>query len=317
MPDSSLPPSWGPAPFDERDLDAVLSGETADIPLALRPVADTLAVLRGAVPTPAELRGEAAVMAEYRALGLGQPDGLAQTLVLPAIPAGRSPRRAARHRARRRRVPSVGRRAGALMGVAAAVLIGVVVASGNLSGPIEHITHLGRTSSPSPSATYGGNLQGTATPTRPAATHDPTPARGQAVPSATPSPSPGKLCREFYGYFTHPESKASRSAEMSLYEELARLAGSLNPIHFCGPYLGNMFHDGDSGTGPQGSQDQGSQNQQGSQSQGKAPANAAKAKPSPAASPAPTGQGATSSSNANGNSGPGQDSKGGGPASNS
>jgi hypothetical protein len=104
MPDSLLPPSWGPAPFDERDLDAVLSGETAEIHPALRPVADTLAVLRAAAPTPAELHGEAAVMAEYRALGLGQSDGPAQTLVLPAVPAGRPPRRAARHRARRRRV---------------------------------------------------------------------------------------------------------------------------------------------------------------------------------------------------------------------
>ena len=41
MPDSILPPWWGPAPFDERDLDAVLSGEMTDIPAVLRPVVPT------------------------------------------------------------------------------------------------------------------------------------------------------------------------------------------------------------------------------------------------------------------------------------
>ena len=57
MPDSLPPPGWGPAPFDERDLDAVLAGKTADVPVALRPVADALAALR-AGPVAAELYGE-------------------------------------------------------------------------------------------------------------------------------------------------------------------------------------------------------------------------------------------------------------------
>ena len=47
MPDSFPPPGWGPAPFDERDLDAVLAGKTADVPVALHPVVDVLAALRG------------------------------------------------------------------------------------------------------------------------------------------------------------------------------------------------------------------------------------------------------------------------------
>jgi hypothetical protein len=314
MPDSSLPPSWGPAPFDERDLDAVLSGETADIPLALRPVADTLAVLRGAAPTPAELRGEAAVMAEYRALGLGQPDDPAQTLVLPAVPAGRSPRRAARHRASRRRVPSVGRRAAALMGVAAAVLIGVVVVSGNLPGPIDP-TQSGRTPSASSSATHGGNLQGAgATPTKPATTHDPTPAHSQAVPPPTPppTPSPSQLCQEVFGHQTHPESQDSWLAS---YRQLSKLADSSDPqrvYHYCVRVVGNTFHHEDPGTGHHGAQ-----SQQGSQGQGNAPGNAARPDPSPAASSTPTAPGATGSSSADSNSGPGQGSQGGGPGSNS
>jgi hypothetical protein len=314
MPDNSLPPSWGPAPFDERDLDAVLSGETADIPPALRSVADTLAVLRGAAPTPAELHGEAAIMAEYRALGLRRSTGPEQTLVLPAQSAGRSPRRAPRHRASRRRVPSVGRRAGALMGVAAVVLIGVAVTSGNLSGPIERITHLGRTSSPSPSATHGGNVQvAGATPTKSASTPDPTPTHGQTSPSLsqTPTPSPGKLCQEVFGYQKRPES---RDSWLASYRQLSTAVGSSDLqrlFRYCVRVAGNAFHDEDPATAPQESQ-----NQQG-HSQGNAPANAAKATPSPAASPTPTAQGPTGSSNANGNSGPGQGSQGGGPGSNS
>ncbi len=262
MPDSLLPPSWGPAPFDERDLDVVLSGETADIPLALRSVADTLAALRGA-PSPAELSGEATIMAEFRALGLGEagrPAGPAQTLELPALPADRSPRRAARHRARRRGVPSVSRRAGALMGVAAAVLIGVVVAFGSLPGPIRGFTHMGRTSTVSPSSAHpsGGNfpspgLQATGAATTP----DPTATRSQVVPSPTPSSQASRLCQELYGYHTHPESWGSWK---SLYQQLSTLAGSSNFVRvsqYCRPYLGNMFHRGDSGTGSENSQSQG------------------------------------------------------------
>jgi hypothetical protein len=317
MPDSFPPPSWGPAPFDERDLDAVLSGETADIPLALRPVADTLAVLRGAAPTPAELRGEAAAMAEYRALRLGQPGrpaGRAQTLEFPAVPDGRPPRRAARHRARRRPMPSVSRRAGALMGVAAAVLIGAVVVSGSLPGPIERITHLGRTSSAPPSASpsSGGNPQNTgATPTKPAVTADPTPTRSRVVPPSAPLPVPAsKLCQEYYGNFMHPE-RVDWTAQRLLYKQLRKLADSSDPwrvFGYCEQYLSNVPHYDAPGTGPEGP---------GSKSEGKGPANAAKEKPSPAASPTPTAQGATGSSSGNGNSGSGQGSQGGGPASNS
>ncbi|MGB6618721.1 MAG: hypothetical protein WBE95_31940, partial [Trebonia sp.] len=87
MPDSLLPPGWGFAPFDERDLDAVLSGKTADVPVALRPVADVLASLR-AGPVPAELYGEANAMAEFRALGLVQAGRPGPTMLLEALPAG-------------------------------------------------------------------------------------------------------------------------------------------------------------------------------------------------------------------------------------
>src|SRR5215469_1821349 len=105
MPDSPLPPWWGPAPFDERDLDAVLSGEAIDIPVALRPVADALAALQAA-PMPAELRGQATIMAEFRALAEFRTTGLGQdrragvpahTLVLSGPQERLRHRRAPRH----------------------------------------------------------------------------------------------------------------------------------------------------------------------------------------------------------------------------
>ena len=110
MPDSFPPLTWGP-PFDERNLDALLSGHLADTPSALRQVADALAALRAA-PTPAELTGEAAARAEFRALadslalGLDEAartDGHPYAEVLSALAldgTGRAPRAAPKHPAR-------------------------------------------------------------------------------------------------------------------------------------------------------------------------------------------------------------------------
>ena len=142
MPDSLLPPGWGFAPFDERDLDAVLSGKTADVPVALRPVADVLASLR-AGPVPAELYGEANAMAEFRALGLGQAGRPAPTMLLEALPAGsraRPGRQPARHRmrpARRHLLRRATLRPAVLSAVAAAAVIVVaVLVTGNFAGPL-------------------------------------------------------------------------------------------------------------------------------------------------------------------------------------
>ena len=65
MPDSQQPPFWGPA-YHERDLEALLSGEAANTPPALRPVESTLAALRAA-PTGRELSDEAEARAAFRA----------------------------------------------------------------------------------------------------------------------------------------------------------------------------------------------------------------------------------------------------------
>jgi hypothetical protein len=205
------------------------------------------------------------------------------------------------------------------MGVAAAVLIVVVLAFGKLPGPIHSFTRSGHTSSVSPSATDGGNVQeARATPTKPP-TASPTPTYDREPPSSAPSSSvtPGKLCREMYAdyrsYVEHPAPRPSWPAELSsLFQQVSNLAhrGHLQVADYCGQYVDDMFHHGNPGS-------QDSQGQQGSQSQGKAPANTARPNPTPAASSTPTAQGPTSSSNPDGNSGPGQGGQGGGPGSNS
>ena len=139
MPDSQVPPIWGPA-YDERDLDALLSGETGSTPAALQPVEGTLAALRGAA-TRRELSDEAVARAAFRAFvpvspttgplpwaAEAEPAAVtSHTLVLP--PADHRQQPAARHRHRRRTARSARKPSIAVTGAAAAALI--VVAGGH------------------------------------------------------------------------------------------------------------------------------------------------------------------------------------------
>jgi hypothetical protein len=253
MPDSLPPLSWGSAPFDERDLDAVLSGGTADIADALRPVADTLAALR-APGVPAELSGETAVMAEFRALRRGdaaRPAVPATTLQLPVIPAVRPPGRAARHRGRRRAASRVRRRAVALVGIAAAVIVlAVAFAGNNLLGPMERASTVSRSSArPAESDPASPGLQA-----RGAVTEPPSPAgSARATPSrpspSSSSPAPGTMCRAYFGYLGHREPPGSWPAESPLLRELSQRAGGLSRVPgYCGPYLGDWFPYGGRGS---------------------------------------------------------------------
>jgi hypothetical protein len=272
MPDSFPPLTWGP-PFDERNLDALLSGHLADPPLALRQVADALAAL-GAAPTPAELTGEAAARAEFRAARLeGAIRGDEHTLVLPAPPPGRSGRRQARHRSSRgaggagaaRGAPSrphrarppgrrLGRRGGVMLAVAGAALIVAVIAlTGSLPGGIHRLGHssaAGDTSSPSSSAGSGSQgVQARSAARDPS--HRATPSHPPTrTPSVSPSPSAqeqaNNLCRDFYGYFLAPRPHGW-SAEEGLYQQIDKLAG--DPVHFdvntyCAGYVRDIFPRG-------------------------------------------------------------------------
>jgi hypothetical protein len=239
MPDNPLPPWWGPAPFDERDLDALLSGETTDIP-ELRPVADALAALQ-AEPMPAELRGQAIIMAEFRAAGLAQDSragDAAQTLVLSGPQERLGHRSAPRHRGRRRTTPVASWRTGTLISaVAVAAVVLAVVLTGNVPGPFQHLVN--------PSAITWGNssspkVQGSATP-------EPTPPPASA--SLTPQQvEANSLCNIAYNFVQNPGHSAGWRQDTSLLQQLQQLinlAGGLGQVRdYCAPWVGDLFPNG-------------------------------------------------------------------------
>ena len=280
MPDIPLPPWWGPVPFDERDLDAVLCGETTDIPVALRPVADALAALQVA-PMPAELRGEAMIMAEFRALSEFRAAGLgkhgragdtAPTLVLSVPRGGPARRRAPRHRARRPAAPASPWRTGTLLGAAATVVVlAAVVLAGYVPGPIQRLTHLGNPSASSQSAprNAGGN---SSSPKVEGSASQVPPAPQTAGGSATPQQSEGSLlCHEVYDIVKNLGPSAHWKQEMSslssLWNRLTELAGSSRPSQvasYCTPYVSDLFPHGTLPHIP-GSDDQGTGSSQDNQ----------------------------------------------------
>jgi hypothetical protein len=280
MPDSFPPLTWGPQ-FDERNLDALLSGQLADTPLALRQVADALAALRAA-PIPAELAGEAAARAGFRASRLeaaAHGDELSHTLVLPAPPPGRTGKRQARHRSgrgaggagraravrgdrpglparpHRARPPGrrLGRRGGVLLAVAGAALIVAVIAlTGNLPGKMHgtgNSSAAGKTSSTPTSAGSGSaNVQARSDARDPS--RKPTPSHPAIVaPSASTSSSAkvkaSNLCRAYYEFFVRLQPHDKRSAEALLWQEIVQLAGGPAQVRtFCSPYVSGMFEHG-------------------------------------------------------------------------
>jgi hypothetical protein len=249
MPDNFPPPGWGPAPFDERDLDAMLAGKTADVPVALRPVAEALAALCAGA-TAAELYGEANAMAEFRALGLGQAGRRAATMPLEVLPAGapaRPGRRPARHRVRPARRHSLRRavlRPAVLSAVAAAAVIVVaVLVPGNFTGPLRAIAHIA-----SPSA---GTRSSTGTKGHSSAPRVETTSAGLETtppPSATyssPPPSPGGICHAFYADFLH-SGLSPWATQRYLWEQLIKLAHSdswVQVYRYCAPYVTDLFPD--------------------------------------------------------------------------
>jgi hypothetical protein len=244
MPDSLPPPSpWGIPSYDDRDLDALLSGEATEIPVALRPLADALAALNGP-PAPAELRGEAVIMAEFRALAEfgAQPGRRSETLELPALRPGSRPRRTARHRMRR----PASRRFGPFLAIAAAAaaIVGAVAFTGNLPGPIHLSAATPRAASSAAVRPTSPNLQVTSASSVPAA-----PPR-----SVQPSPSPSSsasasqhasmLCRTFLSYFKD-QVAGQHWWNWPDYRQLSTEAGGTDRIFvFCQPYLKDAFPDG-------------------------------------------------------------------------
>jgi hypothetical protein len=253
MPDSQLPPIWGPA-YDERDLDALLSGETGSTPPALQPVEGTLAALRFAA-TRRELADEAVARAAFRAFvpvspttgplpwaAEAEPAAVtSHTLVLP--PADHRQQPAARHRHRRRTAKSARKPSIAVTGAAAAALIVVATAvTGALTGSIGELTSFGRQpASESASARATGQSPGSERVLVTGAARDRIPAPKPTVsvpPAPRPTPDPASLCRQYVGDFEHPGQVAG-AAFSALYEQLSKLAGgSLKVPGYCFHALG-------------------------------------------------------------------------------
>jgi len=262
MPDSLLPPGWGFAPFDERDLDAVLSGKTADVPVALRPVADVLASLR-AGPVPAELYGEANAMAEFRALGLGQAGRPGSTMLLEALPAGsraRSGRRPARHRVRpARRHPlrrAILRPAVLSVVAAAAVIVAAVLVTGNFAGPLRDMAHMASPSARTPSATGSTGHSAAPRVETSSAGHEPTASPSiphSSAPAQSQSQSPSQTCRAYYTNLVHPQGPSAWATRPTLLQQVTKLARTDNlaqVAQYCARYLQDLFPTETPGVGP-------------------------------------------------------------------
>jgi hypothetical protein len=255
MSDSQVPPLWGPA-YDERDLDALLSGETGSTPAALQPVESTLAALRAA-GTGRELSDETAARAAFRAFapaplttgplpwtaGAEPAAVTSHTLVLP--PADGRPQPAARHRHRRPAARSARKPRIAVTGAAAAALVVVAVVAGALTGSIGELTSFGRQAagaSASARATGQSPSQGTlvtgAASERP---QNPKPTASASPAAPRPTSGPGSLCRGYFGYPERP-GPGDDAAWITLQGQLGKLAGGPSPVKiygYCFPYLGN------------------------------------------------------------------------------
>ena len=263
MPDSQPTPPWGLA-YDERDLDALLSGETAALPAALRPIESTLAALR-ADATGRELSREAAARAAFRAFapvppavvptawtaGPGPAAVTAHTLVLP--PPGGRPEPVRRRKHRHRRTSAAGfRRPGiAVTGVAAAALIVVGAAvTGALTGSIGELTSFGRhpasASAAARASVQPSHSQGVlATGAAREPISSPKPSPSASAPAAPqPTMSPASLCREYFQYlagFEHPMAGGAPTW-VAVRGQLGMLAGGPTKINgYCFRVVASSF----------------------------------------------------------------------------
>jgi hypothetical protein len=251
MPENQLPPTWGPA-YDERDLDALLSGDIASLPDALLPLAGTLATLH-APAVRDELAGEADARAVFRHFvqeagswtpGAEHGTVPSHTLVLHRPPEDRGQRHTPRHR-RRRAGSGVHRPMSIVVGAAAAV---VVVAGVALAGLLPGIGHLSPFRRPpaNPSALATSTAQVSVTPS--------VEGSGSKEPSIRPTPyssgnpstttDPGALCREYYAFWDRPEPKSAWAGELAIWRKLDVLAkGPWKVYSFCLQYVGFGFWD--------------------------------------------------------------------------
>lgn len=224
MPDRFPLPPGGPQPFDERDLDSLLAGKTSDIPVALRPVAETLSALR-ADPAPRELRGEALVRAAFR-------DPRPESPAAPSDVLGRTARR------RRVRRPPRGWMTG-LVAAAAVVAAATVTYTGNLPGPAQQIAHDTIAAPPvrsHPAASPQPSVQVSSAQPAPV-TPDPDTSATPASPPAQPSASLAALCDALWNTRQQPQPGGrTRWWQTPQYRQLIAAAGGPQKVDaYCSP----------------------------------------------------------------------------------
>jgi hypothetical protein len=272
MPDSQPPPLWGPA-YGERDLDALLSGDTASTPVALQPVVSTLAALRAAA-TGRELSDEAAARAAFRAFATvtvpppamappaagaawtaaaEHPAVTAHTLIL-APPDDRRPSAGRRRHRHRRPAPDGGRKTGIAMTLgAAAALIVVAVAVTCVLGGVGSITSSfgrqpasasasARSARPSPGSQA---LLATGAASEPTASPKTT---GSAPAAPRPTSDPRSMCRQYFEYVVH-QTPGGPASERALHWQLGKLARSDSSFRIRG-YCLRVLANSVAGSGP-------------------------------------------------------------------
>jgi hypothetical protein len=233
MPDRLPLPQGGSQPFDDRDLDSLLAGKTSDVPVALRPVAETLIALR-AGPARSELEGEELARAAFR-------DPRSESETEPGtlgtwLPAGH--RRVARH-------PARGWLTG-LVAVAAVVLAAAVTYTGNLPDPAQRLAHDTIAAPPAKSHPPVGSspsVQVNSAQPTPAVTD--LPATLPAAPSLTPGvPNRAALCDALRATWQHsPHGRKTHWWQTPQYRQLSTAAGGGGPQQvyaYCTPIWGQQ-----------------------------------------------------------------------------
>jgi hypothetical protein len=239
----SLPPDGDPDPYDGWDLEGLLSGDSVWLPDGMRPVAATLAALRGA-PMRAELDGEAAARASFRRVMLAAGNGAGRavnghTLILPAD-GGPPPHVVTRPRHAHRRPPRrpgwTGRAmAGVAAGTAAVMVVGGIALAGGFSSAGPGPGQPGQSASAANSTTRGGSQAG-GSGLAGSATKEPTPSPTNTASASTPNRS--TLCRQYWTFFSHHESRSDWAAEKGNLRQLSMMAGGMWNINdYCAGYV--------------------------------------------------------------------------------
>ncbi len=243
----SPPPSWGPAPYDDRDLDAVLSCDSASVPEALRAVDAAMRALRAA-PVRAELEGEEAARAAFRlhapvaqpALAAPAASGALLTRIPPAMTTGEAARPHSHRQPRRVRRPVRWQAVALVGGGAAAAAVACAVFVGAFSGPGGHHGVPREAASATivrPSSTDSGprTLTGGASKETPKPT--PTGTGGQQG-AAAQDQGPTALCRALADSMASPSAHDDGTASGD-YQKLTQLAHGEGPFSYCSKVLGH------------------------------------------------------------------------------